>query len=421
MMKAQRFILKLLSVVTAVWMIPAVVCFASDKAGGEKSGPAVTVWTIHPDPVKGKMTRFSLGSDVVLTGTSSEVAIPFDQVIRVESESDRLRVIRKTASTLRLQGGSLLFELVDGDWVVAKPLGCSEDRCRLGLGDGAELTTSPGAIDSLRSRNATLPSRSDAVESLLAVRSRDEDRVLLTNGDVLHGFIGRVDANGLTVENGGGEVVVPYSVVVAAKFASEPTPLPGRPFVRIHLLTGARLTCPTFDISEGEVTASYIDGEIVSLKPEAIGRIDVIGGRWQGLSSLRPLTYEHTPMLGLAWEFRRNRNVVGGPLVVAGRSFETGLGVHSRSRLSFELKGQFHEFVTRFGLDDSAGPLADVDVSVLVDGIARFSRKGVRAGVLSDAVRLEVERANRIELVVDFGENGDIQDRFDWIEPGLIR
>jgi len=34
---------------------------------------------------------------------------------------------------------------------------------------------------------------------------------------------------------------------------------------------------------------------------------------------------------------------------------------------------------------------------------------------------LDVRCANRIELVVDFGENGDMQDRFDWVEAALIR
>ncbi|MCH7840305.1 MAG: NPCBM/NEW2 domain-containing protein, partial [Planctomycetes bacterium] len=36
-------------------------------------------------------------------------------------------------------------------------------------------------------------------------------------------------------------------------------------------------------------------------------------------------------------------------------------------------------------------------------------------------IRLNIAGAKHIELVVDFGENGGLQDRFDWVEPALIR
>ncbi len=91
------------------------------------------------------------------------------------------------------------------------------------------------------------------------------------------------------------------------------------------------------------------------------------------------------------------------------------------SSLTYDLKGLYREFVTSFGIDDDSGPMADVAVAILVDGKRRFSRTNVRRGELFGPVRLDVTRANRIELIVDFGENGDLQDRFDWIEAALIR
>ncbi len=36
-------------------------------------------------------------------------------------------------------------------------------------------------------------------------------------------------------------------------------------------------------------------------------------------------------------------------------------------------------------------------------------------------IRLDVTKANRIELVADYGENGDLQDRFNWVNAALIR
>ena len=118
---------------------------------------------------------------------------------------------------------------------------------------------------------------------------------------------------------------------------------------------------------------------------------------------------------------RLDRNVRGGPIVVAGERFLRGFGVHSRSALIFALKGRYTQFVTWFGMDDDSGPFADVSVLILVDGQRRYQQPGVRLGTLTGPVRLDVTNAKRIELIVEFGDNGDLQDRFDWVEPGLVR
>lgn len=41
--------------------------------------------------------------------------------------------------------------------------------------------------------------------------------------------------------------------------------------------------------------------------------------------------------------------------------------------------------------------------------------------VQNGSLRVDVSHAGRIELIVEYGENGDLQDRFDWVEPGLTR
>ena len=123
----------------------------------------------------------------------------------------------------------------------------------------------------------------------------------------------------------------------------------------------------------------------------------------------------------LAWEYVPNRNVLGAPIRVAGETFDYGIGVHSRSSLTYDLKGIYREFVTSLGIDDSGGSYADVAVLILVDGKRRFDQSHVKRGKLLGPVRLDVTKAKRLELIVDYGDNGDIQDRFDWVEAALIR
>ena len=154
---------------------------------------------------------------------------------------------------------------------------------------------------------------------------------------------------------------------------------------------------------------------------DRVARIDFVGGRWEWLSRHDPISVESTSMLTLDWAYGVDRNVRGGPIVVAGERFLRGFGVHSRCVLTFALKGHYAEFVTSFGMDDDSGPFADVSVLVLVDGQRRFQKTGVRIATLTGPIRLDVTNAKRLELIVEFGENGDLQDRFDWVEPGLVR
>ena len=65
--------------------------------------------------------------------------------------------------------------------------------------------------------------------------------------------------------------------------------------------------------------------------------------------------------------------------------------------------------------------MADVTVVILVDGRRCLEETNIRWGKLLGPIRLNIAGAKRIELVVDFGENGGLQDRFDWVEPALIR
>ena len=95
--------------------------------------------------------------------------------------------------------------------------------------------------------------------------------------------------------------------------------------------------------------------------------------------------------------------------------------MHSRSSLTYDLQGAYTEFVTSYGIDDAGGPLADVNVDIRVDGRPAHRRERVGFNKLYGPVRVDVAQADRIELIVEFGRMGGVQDRFDWIEPGLIR
>ncbi|MCC7290916.1 MAG: NPCBM/NEW2 domain-containing protein [Phycisphaerales bacterium] len=287
----------------------------------------------------------------------------------------------------------------------------------------------------------------------LMTPATSEDRVLLTNGDALPGFISSIDSDAFTLDAPSGVTRIPRDVVVAVRFADAPDARTVPPCFRVDLLEGGRVTLESVTWQDNVIRGLAVFGEEVRAGADHIRAMHWVGGRWSWLSDVEPVSVTETPMLSLDWPHRRNRSVRGGPLVVHERVYEHGIGVHSRSVLAYDLAGEFSEFVTSFGLDDDSGPAGDVSIRILVDDKVRFEQQHVRRGRLFGPIRIDLigqrpasskpgdaedrpgrpaarstdsanpdaPAAKRLHLIVDFGDNGDIEDRFDWIEPALIR
>jgi hypothetical protein len=313
--------------------------------------------------------------------------------------------------------------LANGDVLYGPIAGAQAEAVLIDAVDVGTIAVSLDAIRRIDTEQASQPAFQEAVQWFDRSNQNDEDRILLTNGDIVRGFIFAIDKEGLSIDSSLGEMTIPHRLAVAVRLASSKTPPPPPEALRLILSfrSSGRLTMTDLTWTGNVIEARLLEGQTVRLEAERVTRVDVAGGRWVWLSRFRPISYQHTPMLSLGWDYRNDRNVVGGPLRVAGNAFDHGVGVHSRSILTYDLKGTYEEFVTSFGMDDESGPYADVSVEILVDGKRRFERSKIRRGTLYGPIRLDVTRANRIELITDFGENGDVQDRFDWVESALIR
>jgi hypothetical protein len=143
------------------------------------------------------------------------------------------------------------------------------------------------------------------------------------------------------------------------------------------------------------------------------------------LSDLTPSQCQESGFEGpVVYPWRRDLNVLGTPLVAAGRTHGKGLGMHSRSRLTFEVPAGQAAFWTRVALDDSVSGLpvaALVDVRVLINDKVRFEHKGMTVGEPPrDTGLLPVKPGDRLALEVDFGEGRDLGDRVDWLSPVLL-
>lgn len=395
-------------------------------------GIDVTIKTIADGALRAELLRLSPRDGLVLqTAAGKEFRVPFEDLVRLETDTKMSSRSRRD-STFTLSNGDVVYGTVTG--------GSAEDvdvdtldlgRVLIPLDSIARFEAARADTNAYRASVAWL--------DRAAASAAEDDHILLTNGDIVRGLITGIDADGIVVDTAWGdtrgpaETVVPHRLIVAALLVSPRAADPARPFVLVTLRSSGRVTVTDFRWSGQAVRArplavrpasapdSGTQEQHLRIEAERIVRLEFIGGRWEALSRHRPISYQHTPMLSLGWEYRNDHNVLGGPIRVAGSRFEHGVGVHSRSVLVYDLRGEYSQFVASFGIDDDSGPYADVTVSIRVDGQRRLAEAHVRRGRLYGPVRLDIRGANRIELITDFGDNGDLQDRFNWVEPALIR
>ena len=421
---------------------------------------AVDVRTVEPQAVTGRLVSFSL-RDGAMVQTSAEkqiVKIPIADIIRITKSAvggpaggpqdaaaeaagqavlaERLMGRSAAGDRTAQSGERWTITFTWGDVLCGRVIGARGETVVMETADLGEVPIPLDAVARIASARAATGVHRESLQWLDRGHSTDDDRVLLTNGDVLHGFISAIDADGIAIDTGIGPTTAPFRLVVAARMAHVVPLATPRPYAIVTLRDGARLTATGLEWADEGVEAKLRTGIRVRIDADRVVAVDVIGGRWEWLSDplaqnalerfgrtggCQLVSYEQAPMLGPGWEYLAGRNVLNGPILVAGEPYERGIGVHSRSNLIFELNGEYREFVTSFGMDDDSGPLADVTVVVLVDGQRRFEKAHVRRGSLFGPVRVDVSHAGRIELIVEYGDNGDMQDRFDWVEPGLIR
>jgi hypothetical protein len=129
----------------------------------------------------------------------------------------------------------------------------------------------------------------------------------------------------------------------------------------------------------------------------------------------------HTPFIGAVRPPVVDGSIGGGPLEVAGRWSASGLGMTSRTRMTWTLDGRHRWFCATVAIDDTAADGGDVVFRVLVDGRSAWSSGPVRGGRRPRTVGpVDLAGAGKLTLVVDYGRRADVGDHAVWLDPRLV-
>jgi hypothetical protein len=255
--------------------------------------------------------------------------------------------------------------------------------------------------------------------------SDSQDLLILRNGDLVEGEFAGLDKNELALKTEGDTSKIPIDGVRALVMnpqlaASEPFQGEGG---LVSLTDGSRFRARNLKfVSPDHLALEPRFGGKLRIHLNALESIRFLGGCATWLSDLAPADYRFEPFFQLEWPLRRDRTVAGGFLKVRGSEYAKGLGVHSRSTISYALDGKYRRFHASIGIDDDALGKGSVIFEVLLDGKVAFTSEtltGTSPVVVLQPV--DLTGAKTLSLRVDYAGEADILDHADWCDAVIVR
>ncbi len=383
------------------------------------SEPRVTVFDADGNETSGSLQAISHES--VLIGEQSAES-KWSDIVWLRFE--------RIGNVLDEPRGSAIW-LANGDRLIARSTAIEDEQLRAAWREFPEWPEFALPLESVRGLSLSLPhsrERRDELAAWLFDRKEQRDELRLLNGDVSSGEVAKWRDGTISLKTTGREVTLPIADVRDIAFNPELLTLPEPKELcwLVSLRDGSRVTllASTSRVAGTTLKAAHVSGVAWDIPLDAIFEIRVLRGRAVYLSDLAPLESRQTPFLSGSreWPLQRDRSVAGRPLRLGGREFSKGLGMHSRSTVTYDLAEKYRAFHAVVGLDDTTVGAGTVLCAVEVD-----SRRVFEERVLSrpkGAKRLpviDVSGAKRLTLIVDFGELGDSQDHVDWGDAVLLR
>ena len=254
---------------------------------------------------------------------------------------------------------------------------------------------------------------------------RKEDVLTLANGDTLRGIVANFAEGKVTVQTDAGNSDVPLASVTQINFATTAAAATTGNGFRVRLDDGSTIAADSLKLVGDKIALSLHGDSAISVEMSHVASVEQTNGPVSWLSSRPTVESVYIPFIGSAQTgaAKMDHNWTGhDPIRFGAQEFAHGIGVHSYSRLSWDLDGNYEAFRTRYAIDTKdANTHADVTVRILLDGKVVYEQPHVRAAMLSPVIVEELKGAKKLTLEVDYGDNMDTQDRMNWIEPALLK
>lgn len=315
---------------------------------------------------------------------------------------------------------AVIVELRAGGRVLAKSISVASDQCRIEWPHGELLSIPIDAVRALRLDPATA---SLEFENALATPSADLDRLFLKAEEgkleSLTGLVESLSPEQVTFELEGQIRSVPRAKLLGIVVA-QPDAKDAPPPAFVVLQGGSQLGGELVSLAGGKASLQVVGGGKAEIPWSAVARVMIRSSRVAFLSDLKPVVEEQQAIVTLPRPWQRDRSVGGRPLTLGSRVFEKGIGVHSRSSLTFPAEGKYDVLAATIGIDAETEGKGDCVFSVLADGQPLFSRR-MKAADPAEVIQVEIGGAEQVTLLVEPGADLDLADHANWCDARFIK
>jgi NPCBM/NEW2 domain-containing protein len=373
---------------------------------------AATVYSVSARPLNAELLSVTADRKLVVVAGGKKSVIPLQQLYRIRVQDRAPMRSAKASVELRTTDGTRLF----GASVKSK-----QAVGLLVASLGRSVHFDVDVLLGLRFERAEKLALSEQkFEAELARPDKEADLLFVSTEKGSNSFevaVTRVGPKRTTFNWKGEDREIDTSRIAAIVFANSRAEAPARAAVR---LTDESVLCGGIEaLANKRLTVALGDTKIV-LPLANVAAIDLANPDVSFLSDQRPVKVEETPFFNHVWTHQINRSVGGSALSLDGRTYDSGIGCHTRTVLTYDLGGGYKRFAAVIGIDDEARPRGSVEFIIKADGKKLFSRK-LTGSDKAVTIDVDVTGAKRLALITDFAEDASVGDHADWADARLIK
>ncbi len=321
------------------------------------------------------------------------------------------------------------IRLTDGSTLTAREYVAQDGEAKITMLDNRSISLPTDAIASVRIRPNTEPVA--AAWDRLITDEIDTDLLVVHKGDSLdyhRGVLRDVTEKRVHFELDGDVLPVKRSKVHGMIYRHAASDAMGEPVCRITDRSGSSWVAQSVSLDD-QLHCVTPAGLKRTFPLEQIVEIDFSEGKLVYLSELQPESVEFTPYFGTRDEIpalterfapRMDKNFRSQPLAIDSKQYAKGLCLHSRTKLVYRLPGRFRQLKAIVGIDDSARPRGNVQLSIFGD--EKVLLETAIAGTdPPKPIELDLTGVRRLTILVDFGDQFDLADHLDLCDVRIIK
>jgi hypothetical protein len=313
-----------------------------------------------------------------------------------------------------------LLELIDGSLLRIRRPGEDEGQKFLVPGKKVTLETLAGpkglelpkfdiALTSLSflQRSAHDTAAANSWKTLLARREK-RDSLVIVNAGVPQRMLGTVlegneSGERIVFEDERGEKLnfALSRVTGGLIFNQPPRDVIPPTICRVYDVFGNLLVATKIELGPKSVKVITVSGATVEYPSQAaLSRLDFSQSNVTYLSVMSPKVSAPDDLVELFLTYTIDKTRQGKPLQLGGKAFAKGICVFGGVTLSYDLAGEYREFKTVLGIDDSIEVANKVKLTILADGRSLFSEVIQRKDKPRELI-LDVKDVKELRIVVE--------------------